>query len=1077
MPVTAPASELQAANAAADLRRHMALLAPQMRKTSAPGRLGHVGMNVIWAIAVLAMAAQGSEIDAGAISIAALQDKISPSGRVIASFRVEGVVCAVVPQRKWIALQDGSAALLLEVGALDGSLRVGDRAAVTGRNCAIDQSRFATELGVAPTVDVDGIHSVITKAGVAYLAAGLQPVRLSWFNGRGASALKLEYEGPSLSRRSIPDHALWRSRGAGAQNGSGHGLDFTAYVGSSWSSVDDLAGLAPAAHGVARNFDRACSVRTEDAGLIFTGYLEIPAAGIYTFHLESDDGARFSVGDPAIACQIISLEGKSAPEARPLDEALSAQNHAQWVTAEGGVLFAAEDKGNLALDLGWKGEILPVVVVDGASLLARGLAQRHVRVTGLWQTLGGPGPRPTSRLTIPCPEFVAVDSNAMPPPVEKILSTTEEVASLTPEEADRPLRVKIPGVVTWSSVHSLMLQDATGGVFVLVDRGLPQPTVGERWEAEGITGSGEFAPVLHATGLNFLGQAGLPNPIHATWDQLVNGSLDMQYVELQGVLTAATEAELTLLTRGGSIKIRDHLSYPLPKMLSPAARAQAHLGSVLRIRGVLSVEADRKTRESVPGVIRLGSALVSEEEPRPADPFAIGLKKASDLLRFDPRASIFERTKLAGQIICRRPGKYFMADGKTGVQLLSKNSTPQPGDLVEAVGFPQVGGSSLALQEAELHVTGHAALPEPVFLSPEHLLERQRHATLVCIEATLLEEGSIQDERVLQLLAGRHRFIARAPADGDRPPKPLRPGSRLALTGVYALRSESRGNEAPDGFELLLNDMGAITVLQPGPWWTKQRVLAVAAAAIGGLAGAAVWIALLRRQVEDRTKAWQKEVGQRQLAEQRRAVEEERARVAQDLHDELGVGLTQIGILGQLVNDPLLPTTRKNLYADQLTDAARSMVAGLDEIVWAVNPHYDSVASLADYYEIFAQRFLEMVGIECRFDTVNAAPEWPLDAQFRHGVFLAFKEALNNVVRHSGATEVRLKIEATERQLMITIQDNGCGFDPTVAAPGNDGLAGMRRRLENLGGACTVVSDVGRGATVEFLLPLGRRQP
>ena len=264
--------------------------------------------------------------------------------------------------------------------------------------------------------------------------------------------------------------------------------------------------------------------------------------------------------------------------------------------------------------------------------------------------------------------------------------------NLEQSDADKKLPTKIAGVVTWSSTASLMLQDSTGGVFIISKQDVDPPAVGDLWEIEGFTERGDFAPTVIASKRRFLGHASLPNPIPATWDQLVNGSLDMQYVEIQGVLTGASDKELTLLTQGGIIKIRDHPYYPLPRLLTPAARATPFLGSVLRIRGALSAQINGQTRHAVAGVIRLGSPLVSIEEPRPADPFSISTKKAADLLLFDPRASAIQRTKLAGQIIHARAGESFFLDGKTGVRLVTTTA-----ELCRsAIGWKRSGFPSLA---------------------------------------------------------------------------------------------------------------------------------------------------------------------------------------------------------------------------------------------------------------------------------------------------------------------------------------------------------------------------------------------
>ena len=239
-------------------------------------------------------------------------------------------------------------------------------------------------------------------------------------------------------------------------------------------------------------------------------------------------------------------------------------------------------------------------------------------------------------------------------------------------------------------------------------------------------------------------------------------------------------------------------------------------------------------------------------------------------------------------------------------------------------------------------------------------------------------------------------------------------GSRLRLTGVYSSALENRDEGSIDPFELLLNSPADILILQQPSWWTIRHAVAVIAVLVIGLGIAMIWITLLRRKVEERTTQLKKEIGERQLVDQRRVMEQERSRVAQDLHDELGAGLTEVGLLGDLVSNPGVPMPEKTQYLNKLTEIARSLVTSLDEIVWAVNPSYDSVSSLASYYTLFAQRFLDLAGIACRPQIPASFPGYPLDSKARHGLFLAFKEALNNVVRHAKATEVHLKIEVDD---------------------------------------------------------------
>lgn len=231
---------------------------------------------------------------------------------------------------------------------------------------------------------------------------------------------------------------------------------------------------------------------------------------------------------------------------------------------------------------------------------------------------------------------------------------------------------------------------------------------------------------------------------------------------------------------------------------------------------------------------------------------------------------------------------------------------------------------------------------------------------------------------------------------------------------------------------------------------------------------------LMRRKVELRTEQLRREIQDRQRVEQDHAIEQERMRVAQDLHDELGAELTTVGLLGELVKSPATPSENKPKYLEQITRSAHSLVTALDEIVWAVNPKHDSVASSANYYAYFAQPFLNAAGIACRLEIAESFCEQQIDPRLRHGIFLAFKEALNNVVRHSGATEAKIKILTADNQLVIEVADNGRGMKATWDQPNSskDGIAGMRDRIAHFGGTCSITSKVGVGTIVEFRIPL-----
>jgi len=158
-----------------------------------------------------------------------------------------------------------------------------------------------------------------------------------------------------------------------------------------------------------------------------------------------------------------------------------------------------------------------------------------------------------------------------------------------------------------------------------------------------------------------------------------------------------------------------------------------------------------------------------------------------------------------------------------------------------------------------------------------------------------------------------------------------------------------------------------------------------------------------------------------------------------------------------------------------LNETARRMVTSLDEIVWAVNPRNDTIASLASYFGSYAQRLLDLAGVACGLDIAEELPEHPLDPKFRQEIFFAFKEALTNVVRHAHATQVWLRITVRQRRLLVEVADNGRGFNLSERQAGNDGLVNMKERLKTLGGGCDIVSDAKTGTTVRFSAPLPER--
>jgi signal transduction histidine kinase len=214
----------------------------------------------------------------------------------------------------------------------------------------------------------------------------------------------------------------------------------------------------------------------------------------------------------------------------------------------------------------------------------------------------------------------------------------------------------------------------------------------------------------------------------------------------------------------------------------------------------------------------------------------------------------------------------------------------------------------------------------------------------------------------------------------------------------------------------------------------------------------------------------QAEVHNREQAERQHALGQERARIARDLHDDLGSSLTEITMLATAGPNRELPVNEAAQRMESIAGKSRSLINALDEIVWAVDPERDTLASMVRYLASYAEEYLTGMKIACRVQIPNSFDDRPVSGQLRHHLFLAVKEALNNAVRHGRATEIGFRARVLDDHLCLAISDNGTGFDPSDPSKGH-GLSNLRERLEQVQGSCKVESSPGVGTTVSLEVP------
>lgn len=259
--------------------------------------------------------------------------------------------------------------------------------------------------------------------------------------------------------------------------------------------------------------------------------------------------------------------------------------------------------------------------------------------------------------------------------------------------------------------------------------------------------------------------------------------------------------------------------------------------------------------------------------------------------------------------------------------------------------------------------------------------------------------------------------------------------------GTYRFRVIACNNDE------VWNEAGAVVslVLQPHAWQTWWFKLAII------LAAGLVLVAWYRSRLA-----------------QLRQIENLRVQIAADLHDDVGARLTKVAMVTEWLDGETTDANPNKTHIKNISRTTREIIQAMDEIVWTINPKNDTLDNLANYVFQYAQDYFQNSGVRCRLDLPAKLPEHTMSTEERHNIFMAVKEALNNVLKHAHATEVRIRLALMDDQLTILIADNGRGFTLPPPAGTGDGLENMRARLSRIGGALALDNNPGGGALVRM---------
>jgi diguanylate cyclase (GGDEF)-like protein len=450
----------------------------------------------------------------------------------------------------------------------------------------------------------------------------------------------------------------------------------------------------------------------------------------------------------------------------------------------------------------------------------------------------------------------------------RTLTTSREVHNLPPDQAARAYPVRLRAVVTYydpyiDSRHgALFVHDATGCVFVSVPvRPILPLQAGGLVEITGVSGPGDYSPVVMGTGVRALGQSHLPpNPPNVTLTQLLTGAFDAQWVEIEGRVRSAhlglNNVVLGIAANGGSLTA--------VSVREAGVNYESLVDSLVRIQG--NAGAVFNQRDQLVGVRVLFPTLREVEvvQAAPRDPFAVPAVPISQLFRYSPDPGLLHRVHVEGKVTLDWPGRMLcIQDPKAAICIQTTQSTGVAvGTLVDVVGFPAINLFKPTLEDATFRTAGSAAPVPPLPITADQAIQSNLDGQLVRIDAELIGKGLASTDPTLMLRAGRFVFPAILPQGAALGAAlPWKDGSLVRITGVCNVQVDSLSTNLGGGvvraesMYVLLRSVDDIAVLQAPSWWTREH--AIESFSVAGLLVLAsfAWIVVLRHRVKLQTRA------------------------------------------------------------------------------------------------------------------------------------------------------------------------------------------------------------------------------
>jgi len=711
--------------------------------------------------------------------------------------------------------------------------------------------------------------------------------------------------------------------------------------------------------------------------------------------------------------------------------------------------------------------------------------------------------------------MVAFGSRVLAAPI----TNAADVLALTAEEALKGLPIKVRGVVTlaeptWGG--RFFIQDETSGVFV-ENLSTNRPEVGDVLIVSGESHPGAFAPIITRPKWTRVGTAPLPEARSVPIEQIMSGAEDGQRVEVVGIVRsfAVGKSNIDLDIASGGYRL-----HAFPKN-QPSLDPQKLIGARVRIKGTVAASFNAELRHLVSVVlfVPLFSDVVIEKTEA-VNPFDEPILPLRAIAQYRKGLLPGKRVRVKGVVTLQRPGEdLFLEDLAGGLHVKSRQlQTFAPGDVIEAVGFPDFEHFLPVLEDAVLRKTAEPSVPAvPKTVGVKEIESGLHHADLVKLEAKLLDRNVKQGHQQTNnapltttvLLLQIEKLLFTAEAESLRDPEALLSlpiGSRVEVSGVCF--TESGEDKKLRSLQILLPNAKSVRLVKKPGWWTPQRLLIGLGVVLAVLAAAVSWIVAvskrnlvlrdlvrekesaqselqkahdqLEERIKERTNQLKFQISARKEAEvQYKAVLAERTRLAQEIHDTLEQTLTGIALQLDMTSQLFQSAPdNANHHLELACDLVAQSQVEVRRSVWDLRSRALEQFDLPGALTSSGKQLTD--GTTIRFEVIAKGRVRPLPETVEQNLLRIAQEAMTNVIKHSEATTALIELDYGAQTVAMQVKDNGCGFQfEQCAGPGEGhfGLLGISERAKRLGTSAVFTSEPGKGTTLRILVSIDQEIP